>query len=502
MLFCVGWGLRSILDLYRNNLIKVFNLKGFSMSLPKFQTIAVAREIESLENPGGLEKRVALTPMDVGALVKMGAQVFVEHGAGEGVDFSDDEYKSQGAEMQGADEIYLDKDLIIKFKGPSMASIALMKPGTTLFCMAHFHSFPDRAQLLEDSQINVIAMEEVIESPKIQNEVNILSRIAMADALQPFIANNTIGGLRVRVISWSERLTEAIHRAGHRDPRSLWVINENMKFDHLDAVGEDALYFYDSTAFADPHGILPKLKAAGTHLYDIAVFEKATGEKAIQDYLAAHPPLEFGKRRIQCLHETGMAGARYGMDLLRQNKPDLDVSKAKVVVLGYGNVGRGAIHELYTQGVGEIAVLGRTQTTKGRIDYWLKGVDIVVNGAEQAPELRGKNFLITNDHVKNLIPDGSVVIDLVGGSKTNRSPVEPVLECTYLTAPMFVVDGVSISSLWGWPMMGMMRETAIRYSGQILSVITGQEYLLAGLAHLTPGVKRALVCGPFEAKKP
>ena len=47
--------------------------------------------------------------------------------------------------------------------------------------------------------------------------------------------------------------------------------------------------------------------------------------------------------------------------------------------------------------------------------------------AEQPRELRGKNFLITNDHLKNDLDDGSVVIDLVGGSATNRSPVEPVM---------------------------------------------------------------------------
>ncbi len=46
-------------------------------------------------------------------------------------------------------------------------------------------------------------------------------------------------------------------------------------------------------------------------------------------------------------------------------------------------------------------------------------------------------------------------------------------------------------------MMGMMRETAIRYSGQIRDVLLGPEQLLAGLDQLAPGVSRALVCGPF-----
>ena len=158
---------------------------------------------------------------------------------------------------------------------------------------------------------------------------------------------------------------------------------------------------------------------------------------------------------------------------------------------------QGALHELYSQGIKTIHVLGRSQTSKGRIDFWLKDVDLVVNGAEQPPELRGVNFLVSNQHLKELIPDQSVVIDLVGGSASNRSPVEAVASCSFLIEPHFVQDGVTVSALWGWPMMGMMRETAIRYSGQIVDVLIGHEKLIDGLHSLKPGVQRALVCGPF-----
>ncbi len=126
---------------------------------------------------------------------------------------------------------------------------------------------------------------------------------------------------------------------------------------------------------------------------------------------------------------------------------------------------------------------------------------MVVNGAEQSPHLRGVNFLVSNRHLKEIVPDQSVVIDLVGGSATNRSPVEAVINCSFLTAPHFVQDGVTVSALWGWPMMGMMRETAIRYSGQIADVLTGPERLIDGLDALKPGVQRALVCGPFQSSR-
>ena len=68
-----------------------------------FKNVALVKEIESPENPGGLEKRVALTPKGVGELRDAGVNVFVEYGAGEGVDFSDDEYIKNGATMQKAD---------------------------------------------------------------------------------------------------------------------------------------------------------------------------------------------------------------------------------------------------------------------------------------------------------------------------------------------------------------------------------------------------------------
>lgn len=109
---------------------------------------------------------MALIPSDVEKLVNFGINVFVENGAGEGVGFTDEEYVISEAILEDNNKIYQNKDMIIKFKGPSLESISLMKEGCVLFCMAHFHSFPARAKMLEENKINVIAMEEILESPK------------------------------------------------------------------------------------------------------------------------------------------------------------------------------------------------------------------------------------------------------------------------------------------------------------------------------------------------
>lgn len=464
----------------------------------EFKNIALVKEIESPENPGGLEKRVALTPFDVGQLTNAGVNVFVEYGAGLGVGFIDSEYSKNGALLQKADEIYKNKEMIIKFKGPSLDSISEMKKGSTLFCMAHFNSFPTRAKMLQDNQINVIAMEEILESPKVQSDEQILARVGMANALKHFIEDETIKDLRIFVIGRNERLSGVISRAGNRNPKSLNILYEDVTFEELKYTDKNTMYFYDSESFYDKNNLIPKLEQTNSNIFDFHKFELENGIDAISDYKEEHLPFEFGLRRIECLHVTGQAGARYGIKLLQENKPDLDISKTKVVVLGYGNVACGAIHEIYNQGFENINILGRAQTAKDKIEEYLKDVDLLVNGADLPKEIRGITYLVSNDHLKRVIPKGSVLIDLVGGSQTNRSAIEPVLDCTFLTKPHFVQDGVTVSALWGWPMLGMMKESATKYSSQIVDVLINREKVIEGLNGLTNGVKRALVCGPFK----
>ncbi|MEP1305044.1 MAG: alanine dehydrogenase [Balneola sp.] len=461
-----------------------------------YKTIGLAKEIESPENPGALEKRVALIPEDVRKLVDFGCEVFVEFGAGEGVGFSDEEYIEAGATLQDNEELYKGKDLVIKFKGPAMESIPLMEPGSTMFCMAHFSSFPKRAKLLEDSRINIVAMEYVVQSPeKIPNDL-ILGLMAADNCLEKDIRRAGVSGVEFHVIGFSERMSGAVRRFMDHSPKSLMLHPADVRSDELGTLNRNSVIVFDSASFNDPNNILAKIKEGRT--FDIHSFVADHGKEALAYYRQVNPAPKFGKRKIEALHETGRAGARYGLELLKeesvQKKSPQD---AVAVILGYGNVGMGAIDECYRNGVRTIHVLGKDQTQKGIIEDYLKDGDLIINGAEQPVHLRGVNYLVTKDHAKSLLEDGSVVIDLVGGSATNRSAVENVIECTYLTDPYFEEDGILFSALWGWPMMGFMRETAIKYSGQIADILIGEDKLINGLDNLAAGVEKALVCGKF-----
>src|SRR5690606_19393202 len=102
-------------------------------------------------------------------------------------------------------------------------------------------------------------------------------------------------------------------------------------------------------------------------------------------------------RRIQCLHETGRAGAKYGVSLLlNETKKVKEAKDINVVVLGYGNVATGAIDQLLREGVKRIVILTRRHTRDKAIDKYLANADLVINGAELPLEKRGKVYLISN----------------------------------------------------------------------------------------------------------
>ncbi len=73
--------------------------------------IGVVKEVKNREN------RVSVTPEGVKRLVAAGHDVVIESGAGEGSGFSDNEYRSAGAEIVSTEEAW-SVDLVVKVKEP------------------------------------------------------------------------------------------------------------------------------------------------------------------------------------------------------------------------------------------------------------------------------------------------------------------------------------------------------------------------------------------------
>jgi alanine dehydrogenase len=110
------------------------------------------------------EKRVAMTPQGVDALVAHKHDVLVETGAGEGSGFSDVEYETAGATLMPAPEaIWNEADLIVKVKEPLKSELLLMKPGQILFTYLHLAADRDLLEGLIEKRVTAIAYETVQE---------------------------------------------------------------------------------------------------------------------------------------------------------------------------------------------------------------------------------------------------------------------------------------------------------------------------------------------------
>lgn len=119
--------------------------------------IGIPKEIKNNEN------RVGMTPSGVKELVKHGHKVYVQHTAGEGSGFADDEYVKAGAEILPTIEAtYAAADMIVKVKEPIEPEYKLVKKGQLLFTYFHFASDRELTVAMVESGATCIAYETVV----------------------------------------------------------------------------------------------------------------------------------------------------------------------------------------------------------------------------------------------------------------------------------------------------------------------------------------------------
>ncbi len=118
--------------------------------------IGIPKEIKNNEN------RVGATPAGVKELVKHGHEVYVQHTAGEGSGFADEEYVAAGATiLPTIEETYAIADMILKVKEPIEPEYALCKKGQLLFTYFHFASDRPLLDAMIKSGATCIAYETV-----------------------------------------------------------------------------------------------------------------------------------------------------------------------------------------------------------------------------------------------------------------------------------------------------------------------------------------------------
>ncbi len=131
------------------------------------------------------EYRVGMTPAGVRAIAHLGAQVFVERGAGEGSGFSDRAYEEAGAMLVASTEaVYKMGDLIVKVKEPLPKEYPWIQKGQTLFTFLHLAADRGLTEALLAAGIVGIAYETVTQADGVRPLLRPMSDIAGRLAVQ------------------------------------------------------------------------------------------------------------------------------------------------------------------------------------------------------------------------------------------------------------------------------------------------------------------------------
>lgn len=112
------------------------------------------------------EFRVGLPPAGVEILKHYGHTIFVEHDAGVGAGFSDEEFERAGARIvYSPEEVFGRADLLLKIARPLKEEIEWLRPGSMIAGLLHLASArQDKVDLMLKNKITAIAYEQIEEA--------------------------------------------------------------------------------------------------------------------------------------------------------------------------------------------------------------------------------------------------------------------------------------------------------------------------------------------------
>lgn len=137
-------------------------------------TIGVLKE----ESPA--ERRVALTPAGVQALVASGQSVYVQHEAGLQILFPDEEYQKAGAIISySGQEIINRSEIVLKISPPNEFELALLGKGQSLFSFLHLAVSQKKVlEALLDHHVTSVGYELIENDRKDLAVLQVMSEIA------------------------------------------------------------------------------------------------------------------------------------------------------------------------------------------------------------------------------------------------------------------------------------------------------------------------------------
>ena len=141
-----------------------------------------------------LEKRVAITPESIKALVKAGFECLVEQDAGLNSSLEDELYRQAGATIvTGTQQLYGQADVVLKVNAPEPSEIAWMKKDAVLICFMWAATSPALVDACVNHGISTFSMDAVPRISRAQKMDALSSQSNLAGYKTVLLAANALG---------------------------------------------------------------------------------------------------------------------------------------------------------------------------------------------------------------------------------------------------------------------------------------------------------------------
>lgn len=139
----------------------------------------MAVKIAVLKETRPHEKRVAMVPAVADKLVKLGADIHMQSGAGLAVKLADAAFKNVKFTADPV-ELVRDADVVVSVQPPDPGVVEAMQPGAVLISFVYAHKEIELTRLLRDRRITAFAMELVPRITRAQAMDALSSQAALA----------------------------------------------------------------------------------------------------------------------------------------------------------------------------------------------------------------------------------------------------------------------------------------------------------------------------------
>ena len=338
------------------------------------------------------ERRVALAPDSVARLVKSGATVVVEQGAGSAASFTDTAYASAGATIAASRAAALEgSDVVTRVQRPTPEEARSMKSGAVLISLFQPAASADVLPVLAERSITALSLERV-------------PRITRAQSMDVLSSQSTVAGYKAVLIGASimpKFLPMLTTAAGNIAPAKAFVLGAGVA--GLQAIATARRLGAVVSAFDVRPAVREQVQSLGATF----VAAEAIAADAEDRGGYAREQSEEQQRRTAALihdHLKQMDLVVTTAQIPGRPAPKL-ITDAMVADMRPGSV----IIDLAAESGGNCTLTraGETVDVNGVVVYG--AIDVPSTVPTHASQMFGRNVLTLLQH---LTKDGAVVIDL------------------------------------------------------------------------------------------